>query len=71
MISAHVANQVLHARGAGGYPPGNFYKLQIDAALAADQGNLQKIAMGFPEIAIAVSLSAEELREIIKRESAK
>lgn len=64
MITPHIANQVLHVKGIGGYAPGRFYMHLIEAALHADPINRQKLAEGFPEVAAAAVLSESELRKI-------
>lgn len=76
-VTPHVAHQVLFEFGKMdrdkriGYPAGSFVRKLIIAIMAADDFNLAKIGMGFPEYAAAVQLlknddhGATLLREII------
>lgn len=40
-----------HTRG---YPPGSFYQALLEAALKADETNLARIGIGFPDVAEAI-----------------
>lgn len=46
----------VHSGSPRAVPPGGFFSKLLDAALHADQGNLQLIGEGFPAVAAAVSI---------------
>jgi hypothetical protein len=60
-ITAQEARHVLaHFGLSGGYPAGAFTRTLIEAMTRADQGNLARLALGFPGYAAAVQLAQND-----------
>lgn len=58
-IPRETAAHVLHAFSGGGYPAGGFYRALIEALSVADTANRARLALGFPDYALAVTLAKE------------